>query len=177
MIALPVHRRVIVATVALLVAFALFRAQLASAVVTRGDDALRAGDIDAAIRLYDRAAQLDPHSAVAADRLAFNLALHHGTVDARRSQSVATHALESLPGDAALFADRAFADMQLREWTSAERDFAAAGDLGRDPRYEHFAARMALHLGNHTIAAARARRALAFDPAFTPARALLRALR
>ena len=45
-------RRLTLAAVALTATFTLLHGQLAAAVVTRGDDALRAGDVDGAIRLY-----------------------------------------------------------------------------------------------------------------------------
>lgn len=169
-------RRCTLAAAALTLAFALFHGQLAAAVVTRGDDALRAGDAAAALRFYARATQLDPASTVAADRLAFYLALSHRRAGARQAIAVASRALAAR-GDAALFADRAFAELQLQAWRDAERDFARAGRLAHDPRYEHFAARMALHSADRGAARGYARLALADDPSFAPARAMLRALR
>jgi tetratricopeptide (TPR) repeat protein len=169
-------RRLILAGASLGLALALFHAQLAAAVVTRADDALRAGDVDTAIRLYERAARLDPHSIVAADRLAFHLALRHDPAGARAAVVVATRALAANAGEPALFADRAFAELQLRAWRDAERDFDRAGALAHDPRYEHFAGRMALRAGDRDAAKRYAHRALADDPSFAPARALLRRL-
>jgi tetratricopeptide (TPR) repeat protein len=174
---LPGPRRFLVAGIALAAAFALFHTQLAAAVVTRGDDALRGGDVEAALRFYARATRLDPASAIAADRLAFNLALRHDRADARRAIAVADEALGEVRGDPSVLADRAFAELQLREWRRAEDDFARAGALGHDARYEHFAARMALRSADAASAERHARRALAEDPTFAPARALLRALR
>ena len=170
-------RRCALAGTALTLAFALFHAQLAAAVVTRGDDALRAGDSATALRLYARAMQLDATSSVAADRLAFYLALSHQRAGARQAIALASQALAAGPGDAALYADRAFAEVQLHAWRDAERDFARAGRLAHDPRYEHFAARMALHAADRGAARGYARLALADDPSFAPARAMLRALR
>ncbi len=170
-------RRLLLATIALAAAFVLFHGQLAEAVVTRGDDALRNGDVDAALRLYDRAERLDPHSAVAADRLAFHLALRHDRGDARRAIAVATCALTMGTLAPALFADRAFAELQLRRWRDAEHDFARAGALAHDARYEHFAGRMALRAADRGAARRYALLALVDDPHFTPARSLLRTLR
>jgi tetratricopeptide (TPR) repeat protein len=170
-------RRLGLATVALLVAFVLFHGQLSTAVVTRADDALRAGDVDAAIRLYERAAQLDPASIVAADRLAFHLALRHDPAGARRAIGVATRTLAAAHADPALFADRAFAELYLRRWRDAERDFARAGALAHDARFDHFAGRMALRSADRGAARRYALLALADDPGFAPARVLLRALR
>lgn len=174
--AIPAPRRLLIAGSALGAAFVLFHAQLAAAVVTRGDDALRSGDVAAAMRFYARAARLDPGSTVVADRLAFNLALRHDRASAVRAVTVASDALATVHGDPSLFADRAFAEVQLHEWRAAERDFAQAGALGRDARYEHFAGRMALRGGDLQAAKRYARRALADDRRFAPARALLKAL-
>jgi len=170
-------RRCVLAAAALTIAFALFHRQLAAAVVTRGDDALRAGDSATALRLYARAIQLDVTSSVAADRLAFYLALSHQRAGARAAIAVASRALTAGIGDPALYADRAFAELQLHAWRDAEHDFARAGRLAHDPRYEHFAARMALHAADRSAARGYARLALADDPSFMPARAMLRALR
>jgi tetratricopeptide (TPR) repeat protein len=169
-------RRLLLAGTALGTAFVLFHGQLAAAVVTRGDDALRGGDVDTAIRLYDRAVGLDPHSTVAADRLAFHLALRHDRTNARAAVAIATRALSANAAEPALYVDRAFAELQLRAWRDAEHDFDRAGALAHDPRYEHFAGRMALRSGDRNAAIRYARRALADDPAFAPARALLRTL-
>jgi tetratricopeptide (TPR) repeat protein len=153
----------------------LFHAQIADALVTRGDDALRVGDVNGAVRSYERAHLLDPASTVASDRLAFRLALLHDPVAARRAIRVATAALTHGP-NLALFADRAFGELQLRRFADAEHDFAAAGTMGGDPRYDHLAARAALHCGDRDAAIRLAHRALAADPSFQPARALLRRL-
>jgi len=162
---------------ALAVAFALFRGQLAAAVVSRGDDALRIGDVGAAIRFYDRAATLNPSSTIAADRLAFHLALRHDRAGARQAIAVATRALAAGAPEPALLADRAFAELQLQAWRDAERDFARAGALAHDARYEQFAGRMALRSADRGAARHYALLALADDPKFTPARTLLRTLR
>jgi tetratricopeptide (TPR) repeat protein len=170
------RRRLFLASVALAAAFVLFHGQLAAAVVTRGDDAQRAGDVNGAIRFYDRATQIDPKSTVAADRLAFNLTLAHDRAGAQRAIAVASRALGGVQ-DPALYVDRAFAELQLRQWRDAERDFARAGALAHDARYEHFASRMALRSADHGAARRYARLALADDPSFAPARAMLRTLR
>ena len=120
---------------------------------------------------------MDPRSAVAADRLAFQLALRHDADGARRAIAVATRALAAGAVEPSLFADRAFAELRLRRWRDAERDFARAGALARDARYEHFAARMALHVADREAARRYARLALTDDPAFAPALTLLRTLR
>jgi tetratricopeptide (TPR) repeat protein len=175
--AIPRHRRLLVSGIALSAAFALFHSQLAAAIVTRGDDALRGGDVAAAMRFYARASDLDPNSTVAADRLAFNLALRHNRANALQAIAVAGFALGRSANEPSLYADRAFAELQLHEWRSAERDFGRAGELGHDARYDHFAGRMALHVADLTGAKRYALRALGADPSFAPARTFLRELR
>ncbi len=170
-------RRLVVAAVSLAAAFALFRGQLAAAVVTRGDDVLRSGDVPGALRFYQRALLLDASCATAADRLAFNLALRHDAADARSAVRIATAALNASAPAPPLLADRGFAELELRAWPAAERDFARAGELAHDVRYEHFAGRIAVRRHDRTAARSYAARALAWDPGFAPARALLRELR
>lgn len=170
-------RRLTCALVAVTAATALFHGQVAGALVTRGDDALRTGDVPTALREYGRALWLDRASSVAADRLAFYLALRHDPLDAAHAVSIASAVIRHRPEAANLFADRALAEVQLQRWSAAERDFARAGALASDARYDHFAARMALRAGDVRLARADERRALAVDPAFGPARLLARSLR
>ncbi len=170
-------RRLLVAGVSLTLALIVFHAQIASAIVTRGDDALRAGDVTAAIRFYQRAMSFDHRSAVAADRVAFYLSVRHDRGSARRAMVVVTAALRAGAGDSALYADRAFAELQLHAWRDAELDFARAGAASHDARYEHFAAKLALRNADRAAAERYARLALIDDPSFGPARAFMRALR
>jgi tetratricopeptide (TPR) repeat protein len=137
-------RRVFCAVFALCVAFALLRSPLAESIVTRGDDALRAGDVATAVRSYRKALTLDPGSLVAADRLAFQLALRHRSADAQAAVRIASQALRLHPGSVPLLADRAFAHLQLHHWSAAQADFQSAGTLAADPRYRSLAAQLAL---------------------------------
>jgi tetratricopeptide (TPR) repeat protein len=169
-------RRFAIAALALLTAALLFRGQVATALVTRGDDLLRTGDVDGAVSRYLRAVALDPHAAVAADRVAFFLLVRRRPGDARRALAIATGALRAQPNDPRLLADRGLAAQRLARWADAERSFAAAARVAHDPRYAHLAARMAQRA--HLAQAARADflLALALDPRFAPARAALRAV-
>ncbi len=174
---IPRSRRVACAVVSIAVAAVLFRAPMAEALVTRGDDALRSGDVRSAMRAYERANRIDPHATIAADRLAFFLAMRHDRASALRAIAISSDALAANGSDAALIADRGFAEMQLHAWAAAEHDFAIAGSVAHDARYDHFAARLALRRGDRHTARADARRAIASDPAFAPAYALLRSAR
>lgn len=106
-------RRLALATFALAISALAFRSPLAAAIVTRGDDAWQAGDLGAAVRSYRKALFIDPDSVVAADRLAFQLALHHDAPAAEEAIAVAGRALTRHPGDRGLLADRALAELQL----------------------------------------------------------------
>jgi Flp pilus assembly protein TadD len=170
-------RRCVIAGVSLLIAACLFRGQLASALVTRGDDALRNGARTAAITYYSRAAWIAPTAHDPADRLAFLLATSHRQTDALAAVAVASKALSTTGDDAALLADRGLAQERLGRWTSAERDFRRAGAVGRDARYDHLAGRIALRLGRTHDARRLFELALVHDPSFGPARFALAGLR
>jgi hypothetical protein len=161
-------RRFAVATAGLAIAALLFRTNVASSLVTRGDDVLRSGSADGAIRYYARAARLDERSAVAADRLAFALLTRRRGDDVGRAFAAADAALRAVPHEPMLLAAR-----QLHRWRTAEHDFAAAAMVARDPRYAHLAAQMARRAGDRAAERVHLHQALALDAAYAPARALL----
>ncbi len=177
MTAISLPRRVMIAVISLGLAAGFFHGQLASALVTRGDDAARNGDRTAAIRYYSRALVIDRHAARAADRLAFALSLRRAPGDEAAAITVASAALTALPNDPALLADRGFAEQRLGRWVEAERDFDRAGTSGHDARYAHLAARLALRRGDTDRARELFGSALADDPTFDPARVALARLR
>jgi tetratricopeptide (TPR) repeat protein len=166
-------RRFALALSAVALAAVLFRGAVASALVTRGDDAQRAGDASGAVRYYVRALRADPRSVAAADRLAFALLSRRRAGDAQAALAVAGTALRFAPRDPALLADRAFAQQRLARWRGAERDFAAAALAAHDARYAHFAAKMAERAHDRAAERAHLRTALALEPSFAPSRALL----
>ncbi|GAC1416183.1 MAG: hypothetical protein NVSMB5_06200 [Candidatus Velthaea sp.] len=174
---IPLWRRLLLAAVATGLSAIAFHGSLASALVTRGDDAMRAGDAQRAFVYYNRALTLAPGSRVAADRLAFHLLQRNSAGDARYAIAVASRALERCADDAALLLDRAIALQRLQRWRGAERDFSLAATLTHDPRYEQFAGRAALHFGDRTRAIAHFRSALADDATFGPARSALKEMR
>lgn len=177
MTALAPVRRASCAAISIAIAALLFHGPLAASVVTRGDDALRGGDLATALRSYRKALMLDPSSAIAADRLAFHLALVHSPVAAASAIAIASDALRLHPRDSSLLADRGFGELQLRAWRAARADFTRAGSLGNDARYDYLAARLALRLADLAGARSAAARAEHDDPAFVPARSLLASLR
>jgi tetratricopeptide (TPR) repeat protein len=166
-------RRSAIAACSLAVAAVLFHGSVASALVTRGDDLMRSGDVDGAVRAYERAIQLDRGSAIAADRLAFYLLLRRKAGDAAAAFAVADAALEAFPGNSALHADRALAAARLARWHLAERDFVFAARADRDPRFAHLAARMAWRAHLSGLERADLELAVSLDRDYAPARALL----
>jgi tetratricopeptide (TPR) repeat protein len=175
-------RRLTVASISLLLAVVLFHGNVASALVTRGDAVLRAGDVEGAVRYYARAARLDAGSRVAADRLAFFLLMRRRPGDAARAYAIADAVLRARPagfgrddaaGISALLADRALAALRLSHVRAAERDFAAAAATAGDPRYAFLAAHAAARRGDRAAAREHLRAALRFDASYAPARALI----
>lgn len=171
--ALSRGRRIAVALLSLSCAGVLFRGNVATALVSRGDDLLAAGDLNGASRVYGRAFRLDTANADAADRLAFALLLRRAPGDAARADAVAAAGLTAAPHDARLLADRGFAAQRLRRWRSAEAAFLAAALIGRDARYAHLAAQMARRCADRAAERRHLRAALALDYRYAPARMLL----
>jgi tetratricopeptide (TPR) repeat protein len=141
---IPLVRRVACSAFALGACALVFHAPLADAIVTRGDDAWRNGMPGEAIRFYRRALVVNPSSSLAADRLAFQLAIRHDRVDARAARDIADRVLAFRPADPALLADRAFAELELRRFDDARRDFRQAGKAAHDARFERLARHLAL---------------------------------
>jgi tetratricopeptide (TPR) repeat protein len=163
-------RRFALAGSSLLVAAIVFRGPLSEALITRGDDQLRFGDRNTAIRYYERALRIAPGNGTAADRLAFTMALQHDRRSLEAALRVSTAALAYDPSNLALRADRGFAEMRLGQSHAAALDFATAGVLGHDARYASFAARLARKSGDRALAIHETEEALRDDPAFAPAR-------
>jgi len=132
-------RRLAITALALLIAAQLFRTQVSLALVGRGDDFLYRSQIDQAIRYYQRAVVVDPHSAVAADRLAF-FSMHSNTkASSEDAVRISTRFLEQ-GDDTSIRADRGLAYLKLHRYNAATSDFEAVAFKTRDPRYFRFAA-------------------------------------
>ena len=141
-------RRVVVAAVSLCCCALLFRGNVATALVSRGDALLTSGDLSGAVRIYGRALRIAGNDADAADRLAFAFLLRRGPGDALRSYAAASTGLEAAPQDGRLWVDRGFASQRLSRWRDAEAAFLNAAAMTRDARYARLAARMASRAGD-----------------------------
>lgn len=141
-------RRVVVAAVSLCCCALLFRGNVATALVSRGDALLTSGDLSGAVRIYGRALRIAGNDADAADRLAFAFLLRRGPGDALRAYAAASTGLEAAPQDGRLWVDRGFASQRLSRWRDAEAAFLNAAAMTRDARYARLAARMASRAGD-----------------------------
>ncbi len=162
-------RRVTCALLAITVAGSLLRAQISSALVTRGDGLAYWGRQDAARTAYIKALFFDPRNGVAVDRYAFNAAMTSDRDVLRSCVVVASRYLAEVPADAAVMMDRALCFQHQGLLLPAIADFRRAGEAGRDARAFMFAA-----LDEHTLrqpGAARQllQKAVAVDPLFLPA--------
>lgn len=167
-------RRFALAGTALLLAGALFRAQVAQALVIRGDDYLYRGDSRAALVRYRRAIALSPLSQTAVDRYVFvNMERHtSGALDV--AIAAANRYLESRPHDAMLLSDRALCYLSEHQYRAAERDFEAAAKAARAPADYVFAGWAARRDGHKQHARLLWQAALRITPRYVPALAALR---
>lgn len=131
---------------ALLVLFAiavsalLFRAQISTALMLRGDDLLARGDAAGAQGKYEWALRFDSSNGAALDRVLF-AALERRDAGAR--QMVLQRAdsyLRRHPGDAAVLQDRALCELLLHERVRAAGDLERAARTARDAQLAAFAA-------------------------------------
>ncbi len=163
-------RRMTAVVIAVALAGVLLHAQIASALVTRGDDLTYRGDAVRARLMYERSLLFSPGDPIAEDRLVFSELMTH-------RRSAIEDALERsalfLKADAAsdeVRQDRALGLQMLKRYASAAQEFAVVGMRRHDARALTFAGIDALHAGE----TARARRwldeALRYDPADLAAR-------
>ena len=163
-------RKLTLALFATAVSAVILRADLSSALVTRGDALAYFGQRDAARSAYAKALFFDPRNAVAADRYAFDAAMTYDSQTLRGCISIASRYLAKAPRDGAVLMDRALCYQHERCLELAVVDFRRAGEVARDARAFMFAALDERAL--HRPAAARElfEKALATDPSFLPAR-------
>lgn len=166
---IPLRRRFALALVALVVSGLLFHAQVADALVTRGDSFMQAGRPARAARYYQRAVWWDPSSALAADRFAFVSFQLRSPAALAAGIAIASDALLRAPGNWQLLLDRALCFQAAGRLREARADFAQAAELRRDPQLLHFAGWAAFRSGDVSAAGRYWRAALRIDPTFAPA--------
>lgn len=167
------RRRFLIAVIAVALSVVAFHSSIATALVTRGDEALARGDVPGARDYYDRSLQWDPAQADAADRLVFYSSLSRDRNVARRGIDVATDYLR-LRTSARIYRDRALCYLRLGERDRAVRDFTTAGSIDKSARDFTFAGWAALRAGRRQEARTLWRRALREDRHFEPALGALR---
>lgn len=167
-------RRFAAAAFALIAAAALFRAQIADALVVRGDDLLYQSRRDAAFVHYARALALDPQSGTAADRYVFIQMERHTKSAVADAISAANRYLRGHPSDAEMLADRAMCYLRTGRYKAASTDFERAGAVAKRPQFYVFAG-WAAKRGHDAAAAHRLwQAALTLDSRYGPALTALR---
>lgn len=155
-------------------AAALFRPQVSTALVTRGDEFLYRSDLSGALKYYSRANAVDPNDGVAVDRLAF-FGMQLRTNDSLHASLVATGAyLARHPEDANVRADRALCLQILKRYQLATAEFAIAASETHDARYYTFAGWDAMRSGDRALARHYWQSALHVQPMYSPALGALR---
>ena len=162
-------RRLGIAVVSLATSAILFHAQVASMLVTRGDDCARANALERAKTMYTRALWFDQASIVAADRLAFLGIRQHNRVGYELARDTASKGLRHQANARGLLLDRALAEEHLGDFAAALADFDRLAAIEPDPRTIEFAARMAMRLHDRRAAHVRFGRVLAMNPLFASA--------
>jgi hypothetical protein len=135
---IPTHRAFTVVLMGIIVAGILLRPQIAFAVIGRGDDALRAGDLRAAVRYYNRALSFDPDSEVAIDRLAIAGILGHDAGTEKAASQRVASALRRRYNETLMF-DEALLNLTLHNLWGARKAFLTIASHDRDPRALVFA--------------------------------------
>lgn len=167
---IPLGRRLLVALIAIACAGLLFRGQLASGLVSRGDEFLQSGALLRAQVYYARALRFDRNSPTAAERFAFAGLMLKAPPALRAAIVVASDALVRQPGDQALLNDRALCLEALGDYRAARRDFEELAKRTGDARYYEFAAQAARRSGEMPAAARLFAHVMALDPNFGAAR-------
>ncbi len=169
--------RMFLAVLSLAIGLLLFHAQIADALVVRGDDMLVQNAYDDAAQRYSRALRFDPGSVVALDRLAF-VALQKRRPEALRAATDrASEYLKSHAAEPTVLFDRALCYLKLKNYRPAYVDFARAALLTHDPQDYTFAGWAARRAGRLGRAIALWRQALRVRPDYRPAAAALSELR
>ena len=162
-------RRFAVALFTLFCAATLFRSNVASALMIRGDGYLYRGEQAQALQRYRRALLLSPALEVAADRFVFVSLERQTPQSLRQAIAVANRYLHRNPNDAAVLSDRALCYLHLHRYALAQRDFEQAATISGTPSTYVFAGWAAQHAGRQRRALELWRRALRLRPGYRPA--------
>lgn len=146
--------RVALSAASLAVAAAIFRPQLAQALVVRGDDLLAQNRLDAALLHYRRALFFEPASAVAVDRYAFAATQRRSHDSVASAIAVASAYLRRDPRQANVLEDRALCFLILHRYDAAAHDFSDAARVTGSRQQYLFAAWAALRAGRASSARA-----------------------
>ncbi len=169
--------RVVLAILSLAIGLLLFHAQVADALVVRGDDLLVQNAYEGAGQRYLRALRFDSGSAVAIDRLTF-VALQQRSPEAFRSVADrASDYLRAHPAEPIVLFDRALCYLKQGNYRSAYLDFSHAARLTQDPEQYTFAGWAARRAGRLDRAVDSWRQALRLRHGYRPAAAALSELR
>lgn len=167
-------RRAILASTGIFAGALLMHAQLADALIVRGDQLSVAGNRSHAAAMYRRALLLDPGNPTAVDRTVFEAILSHRRVALREAVSTANAYLERNPGDDAIRNDEALALQVEGRFAEAEAEFERVGHDRHDAQAMTFAGLDALHRGDRRSARRLFGGAVRFDSKFLPALRRLR---
>lgn len=142
-------RRLLIAFVALIGSGVLFRAQVADALVIRGDDYVYRGDRAQALERYRRAMVIAPSSGTAVDRYVFVSMQTQTPAAVASAIAVASGYLRRHPDDIAVRTDRALCYLHAHRYAAASADFLAAARVAHSSRYALYA-RMAARAERRT---------------------------
>lgn len=162
-------RRCAMVAFALAVSAFCLRAQVAQALVVRGDEFIYRNEPGQALKRYARAIAIDPASQTAADRYIFISMMLHRRSDATAGITAANRFLRHAPRNAEILFDRAMCLLAVHRYRQAERDFSASAFVSHDARSYVFAGWAALRAGERERARSLWRSALVVQPGFRPA--------
>lgn len=170
-------RRFATALLALSLSAAILHAQIADALVLRGDALLYRHQMQHAKELYRRALLFDASSPAGADRFVF-VAMQQRTLRSlAEAIDVATQYLRRQPSNVTIRGDRALCYLIEHRYARALTDFENLARAGHDPRSAVFAGWSALHAGERALAFVWWKRALRWAPSYRPALDALEAQR
>jgi tetratricopeptide (TPR) repeat protein len=170
MIEIPLSRRLLLAGVGIAITAFLTRAQIADAVVLRGDECLYRSQPESGLRYYRRALWIDAGNGVAVDRFLFVAMTLRNVTALREGVQLASKYLLENSGDDVVLLDRAMAYRALGRPAAALADFSLIGARRGDGRALTFAGYEARALGHYALARSLWRQALRLDPRIVAAR-------